>query len=124
MIKISVSQASKIIGVSRREMQLDIYNGKIQTHEGLVTMDSLQRAYPLLDLNQDSSKIIKRADNIKKAAVKNKNKENILRSDRDIFYKEKIIELQKIIKEKNRTIQELIKQINHKTQDPIPNQHK
>lgn len=107
MIKISVSQAARIIGISRKEIQQEILGGSIQTHEGLVTLDSLKRAYPMLDLDQDSSKIIKKVDKIKHEAFKNKNKSNIIREEREQHLLNIISELKKTVATQNILISKL-----------------
>lgn len=107
MIKISLSQAAKIIGISRKSIQNDIKGGRIQTHEGLITLDSLKRAYPLLDLDQDSARIIKKTERIKKDSFKNKNKKNIFREEREQQLLDIISELKKIIDEQKEIITNL-----------------
>lgn len=80
MIKISVSQAAKLIGLSRKQVQSDIQKGILHTHEGLVTMDSLYRAYPNCCIDTDGAKTIARLNDIKDAAVFNKNKSEVIHS--------------------------------------------
>jgi hypothetical protein len=107
MIKISVSQASKLIGISRKEMQKNIKSGRVQTHEGLITLDSLKRAYPALDLDQDSSKIIKRTNSIKEDSFYKKNKDELFRSEREKKLGSLIHELQETIKKQEKMINKL-----------------
>ena len=97
MVRISVNQAAKLIGLTRDEIQNDIFKGIIQTHEGLVTMDSLKRAYPHADLDQDSSKIVKRTEEIKKNAFKLKNKSNIIHTENETKLLQIIDDLRKKI---------------------------
>lgn len=107
MVRISVNQAAKLIGLTRDEIQNDIFKGTIQTHEGLVTMDSLKRAYPHVDLNQDSSKIVKRTEEIKKNASKFKNKSNIIHTENET-------KLLQIIEDLKNKIIDLENQINNR----------
>jgi hypothetical protein len=46
MVKLSVSKAARMLGISRFDIQDQINSGKLQTHEGYVTIDSLRLAYP------------------------------------------------------------------------------
>jgi hypothetical protein len=80
VIRISVSQTAKLVGLTRKQVQCDIHKGILQTHEGLVTMDSLYRAYPNCCLDTDSSKTIARLNDIKDNAFFNKNKSEAIRS--------------------------------------------
>ena len=57
MINLSVSKASRLIGKTRKEIQEDIKKGILQTHEGLVTVDSINRAYPSSEIALENKKI-------------------------------------------------------------------
>ena len=83
MINISVSQASKLIGVSRKQIQDDIKCGILHTHEGLVNIDSLNRAYPNTDLDCDFTRVKDKYERIKKDAVLKINKEITNRDERE-----------------------------------------
>lgn len=108
MIKISTSQAARLLHISREEIQKSIKEGRVQTHEGLVTLDSLKRAYPEADLDQDSSKIFKRAQSIKENATKNKSKSKAAISENEVFLKNIISDLNKRILELESTIHKLL----------------
>ena len=41
MVKLSVSQAARQLGISRGDIQNQINLGKLQTHEGYVTTESI-----------------------------------------------------------------------------------
>jgi len=69
MIKLSVSQAARRLGISRREIQQQINNGTLHTHEGYVTTDSIRLAYPKSNLYSEQDKKIKRYEQIQKDAV-------------------------------------------------------
>ena len=56
MIKLSVSQAARRLGISRREIQQQINNGTLHTHEGYVTTDSIRLAYPKSNLYSEQDK--------------------------------------------------------------------
>ncbi|KAA0445376.1 MAG: hypothetical protein FXV80_02105, partial [Candidatus Thioglobus sp.] len=69
MIKLSVSKAAKMLGISRFDIQNQINNGKLQTHEGYVTTDSLRLAYPNISLNSEQDQHIHKMQQIKNNAV-------------------------------------------------------
>ena len=94
MINISVSQATKLIGVRRKQIQDDIKCGILHTHEGLVNIDSLQRAYPNIDLDCDFTRVKDKYDKIKKDALLKINKEINNRDEREKELLELIDQLQ------------------------------
>ncbi len=69
MIKLSVFKAAKMLGISRSDIQNQINNGKLQTHEGYVTIDSLRLAYPSANLSSDQDQRIKKMQQIKDDAI-------------------------------------------------------
>ncbi|SMN13535.1 hypothetical protein BHECKSOX2_598 [Bathymodiolus heckerae thiotrophic gill symbiont] len=69
MIKLSVSKAARMLGISRFDIQNQINNGKLQTHEGYVTTDSLRLAYPNTNLDSEQDQRIQKMQQIKNAAV-------------------------------------------------------
>jgi len=69
MIKLSVSQAARMLGISRREIQQQINNGTLYTHEGYVTTDSIRLAYPKSNFYSEQDNKIKRYEQIQKDAV-------------------------------------------------------
>jgi hypothetical protein len=78
VIRISVSQAAKLLGLTRKNVQCDIHKGILQTHEGLVTMDSLYRAYPNCCLDTTGDIEIDRVNDIKaRASYQNSKGDNI-----------------------------------------------
>ena len=83
MVKLSVSKAAKILGISRFEIQEQINNGKLQTHEGYVTTDSLKLAYPHTNLDSEQDKHIHKMQKIKKDAVSKSAAVDNMQSDND-----------------------------------------
>ncbi|WP_428087684.1 hypothetical protein [Candidatus Thioglobus sp.] len=69
MIKLSVSQAARRLGVSRGHIQDQINSGKLQTHEGYVTTDSIRRAYPAHSLHSEQEAHLQKIQQIKVNAV-------------------------------------------------------
>ena len=69
MIKLSVSQAARRLGISRREIQQQINNGTLHTHEGYVTTDSIRLAYPKSNLYSEQDNKIERYKQIQNAAL-------------------------------------------------------
>jgi hypothetical protein len=69
MIKLSVSKAARMLGISRFDIQNQINNGKLQTHEGYVTTDSLRLAYPNAGLNSEQDQHIQKMQQIKNDAL-------------------------------------------------------
>jgi hypothetical protein len=69
MVKLSVSKAARMLGISRFDIQMQINSGKLQTHEGYVTTDSLRLAYPNVNLNSEQDKRIQRMQQIKDNAI-------------------------------------------------------
>ncbi|MBW5289699.1 MAG: hypothetical protein Rpha_1493 [Candidatus Ruthia sp. Apha_13_S6] len=69
VIKLSVSQAARKLGVSRTQIQAQINSGKLQTHEGYVTTDSIRLAYPKISLHSEQDKHIQKMQQIKANAM-------------------------------------------------------
>ncbi len=69
MVKLSVSKAAKMLGISRFDIQAQINSGKLQTHEGYVTVDSLRLAYPSLNFDSEQDKRLKKMQQIKDDAI-------------------------------------------------------
>ncbi len=69
MVKLSVSKAARMLGISRFDIQDQINSGKLQTHEGYVTIDSLRLAYPKANLHSEQDKRIAKMQQIKDNAV-------------------------------------------------------
>jgi len=80
MIKLSVSQAARRLGISRREIQQQINNGTLHTHEGYVTTDSIRLAYPKSNLYSEQDKKIERYEQIQKDAVYRNSASEIIHS--------------------------------------------
>ncbi len=69
MIKLSVSQAARRLGVSRAHIQDQINLGKLQTHEGYVTTDSIRLAYPAYNLHSEQELHLQKMQQIKADAM-------------------------------------------------------
>jgi len=69
MVKLSVSKAARMLGISRFDIQYQINNGKLQSHEGYVTTDSLRLAYPNAVLESEEDQHIQRMQRIKNDAM-------------------------------------------------------
>jgi len=69
MIKLSVSQAARRLGVSRAHIQDQINLGKLQTHEGYVTTDSIRLAYPAYNLHSEQELHLQKMQQIKSDAM-------------------------------------------------------
>jgi dGTP triphosphohydrolase len=69
MVKLSVSKAAKMLGINRHAIQAQINSGKLQTHEGYVTVDSLRLAYPSLNFDSEQDKRLKKMQQIKENAI-------------------------------------------------------
>lgn len=69
MIKLSVSQAARRLGVSRTHIQEQINSGKLQTHEGYVTIDSIRLAYPSTSLHSEQDVHMQKLQKIKSDAI-------------------------------------------------------
>ncbi len=69
MVKLSVSTAAKILSISRFEIQDQINTGKLQTHEGYVTTDSLRLAYPNINFHSEQDKLIEKMQQIKNKSM-------------------------------------------------------
>ncbi len=69
MVKLSVSKAAKMLGISRFDIQAQINNGKLHTHEGYVTIDSLRLAYPNVSVHSEQDKHIQKMQQIKDNAM-------------------------------------------------------
>jgi len=69
MVKLSVSQAARQLGISRGDIQNQINLGKLQTHEGYVTTDSIRLAYPSHGLSSEQDRHIQKMQQIKDDAM-------------------------------------------------------
>lgn len=106
MIKLSVSKAARIIGVSRLEMQKQINSGKLQTFEGYVTTDSLRLAYPNIGYDSEQDRHIQKMQQIKNDAIFKAGSADVANTKNE-----------KILMDK-------IKQLNHKmSKEKLKNQH-
>lgn len=58
-----------MLGISRFDIQNQINSGKLQTHEGYVTTDSLRLAYPSANLSSEQDQYIQKMQHIKDDAT-------------------------------------------------------
>ena len=64
---LNASLAAKLAGISRRQLQKDIKNGLIDVFEGAVTVKSMMRRYPQMEMH--NMKEIKRVARIQERAA-------------------------------------------------------
>ena len=69
MVKLSVSKAARMLNISRADIQSQINSGKLQTHEGHVTTDSLRLAYPNLNLYSEQDRHIQKMQQIRDDSI-------------------------------------------------------
>ncbi|RUA05097.1 MAG: hypothetical protein DSY43_05435 [Gammaproteobacteria bacterium] len=86
MIKLSVSKAARMLGISRFDIQNQINNGKLQTHEGYVTTDSLRLAYPNSNLDSEEDQHIQKMQRIKDEAMNKIEADVVARSENEKTY--------------------------------------
>jgi hypothetical protein len=84
MVKLSVSKAARILGISRFDIQGQINSGKLQTHEGYVTSDSLRLAYPNISFHSEQDEHIKKMQKIKNDAMFKSNVTGVIQSENEI----------------------------------------
>jgi len=84
MVKLSVSKAARMLGISRFDIQDQINNGKLQTHEGYVTTDSLRLAYPNISLHSEQDKHIEKMQKIKNDAMFKSNITGAIQSENEV----------------------------------------
>ena len=94
MVKISVNKASRIIGATRSQIQMDIQSGILDSHEGMISVDSLNRAYPGVSIDLDCESLIAKANRIKENAFYNKNKKTLIDKVNEDKLRDAIVELQ------------------------------
>lgn len=100
MIKLSVSKAARMLGISRFDIQNQINNGKLQTHEGYVTIDSLRLAYPNTSLDSEQDRRIQKMQQIKNAAIMKMEVDTITHNENEKAYMDIITNLKsKLYKE-------------------------
>ena len=73
---LTLSRAARLIGVTRGMLQKRIKNGELQTHEGLVSIESLQVVYPDTKFAEDL--MIERINQIKEEAFAKRVREHVL----------------------------------------------
>jgi len=84
MVKLSVSRAARMLGISRFDIQDQINSGKLQTHEGYVTTDSLRLAYPNMSLHSEQDEHIKKMQKIKNDAMFKTNVNDSIHSENEV----------------------------------------
>ena len=73
---LTLSRAARLIGVTRGALQKRIKDGELQTHEGLVSIESLQVVYPDTKFAEDL--MIERINQIKEEAFAKRVREHVL----------------------------------------------
>jgi len=117
MIKLSVSRAAKMLGISRFDIQDQINSGKLQTHEGYVTTDSLRLAYPNISFHSEQDKHIKKMQKIKNDAMFKSNLTSAVQSENEIALTTVIATLKsKLYKEeiRNKHYEHVFEELNSK----------
>jgi predicted HTH domain antitoxin len=88
MVKLSVSKVARMLGLKRGEVQEQINTGKLHTHEGYVTTDSVRLAYPEFSISCEQDNRIEKANKIKEyadrkmsesKAIHNENEQKLLK---------------------------------------------
>ncbi len=114
MIKISVSQAARMLCVSRTNLQKKISGNKINTHEGYLTMQDIKLAYPDFTHNVEQDLLIKKSQAIKENATKRKAIKNAISEQNQILIDKKLTKLQQqLIEEfeKNQKYQKVLTEL-------------
>lgn len=78
MVKLSVSKVARILGLKRGDIQEQINSGKLHTHEGYVTTDSVRLAYPEFNISCEQDNHIEKVKKIKEYADKKMAESKIL----------------------------------------------
>ncbi len=114
MVKISVSQAARMLGVSRTELQKKISSNKINTHEGYLTIKDVKLAYPYFIDNLEQDLLIKKAQRIKEDAIKRVVAKKAISQQNKILIQESLTKLQEkftIEIEKNKKYQKVLTEL-------------
>jgi CDP-4-dehydro-6-deoxyglucose reductase len=72
---LSLSQAARLVGVSRRTLQKHIQEGRISTFEGAIRLSELLRVYP--DAEADQSGMVEKVLRIQAGAVHKYNRDSL-----------------------------------------------
>jgi hypothetical protein len=117
MVKLSVSKAAKLLGITRFEIQHQINNGKLHSHEGYVTSDSIRLAYPKSSLHTEQEKQIIKMQKIKNNSNYRNGINNTIHSDNENALISVVATLKtKLYKEeiKNKHYEMVFKQLNER----------
>lgn len=110
MVKLSVSQAARLVGVSRTDLQNKINHNQLQTHEGYLTMDDLRQAYPAVNPEAEQDKLRARAELIKDHAIhKTINRKRISQKNQRL-----IDQSVKDLQEQNKQLYKLIDELSNR----------
>jgi len=66
---LSLSQAARMVGVTRRVLQQQIQEGRLATFEGNIRMSELLKEYPEVQMQADRSGMVEKVRRIREAAV-------------------------------------------------------
>ena len=66
---LSLSQAARMVGVTRRVLQQQIQEGRLTTFEGNIRMSELLKEYPEVQVKADHSGMVEKVRRIREAAV-------------------------------------------------------
>lgn len=110
MVRLSVSQAARLIGISRVELQHKINDNQLKTHEGYLTMDELRLAYPKVNPQVEADKMIAKAQNIKEYALHKMNTREKFSQENKALIDSSLQHL----KEQNKHLHEVIDELSHR----------
>lgn len=99
MVKLSVSKVARVLGITRGEVQQQINNGRLHTHEGYVTTDSVRLAYPEFNFCSEQDNHIKKINEIKERANRKLHEHQHLASENEKKLLKTIDELKAQIKD-------------------------
>lgn len=74
---LTLSKASRLLGVSRETLQRDIRTGKLTTFEGMIELADLKRTYPSAVLDDTSA--VERLQTIQNTALGKRGRDNLPR---------------------------------------------
>jgi len=117
VVKLSVSKVARILGISRVDIQYQINSGKLQTHEGYVTTDSIRLAYPNVIFNSEQDEHLTKIQKIKDNAIFKNGSSDIISNENEKALKSVISTLKtKLHKEeiKNQHYEVVFKELNER----------
>ena len=117
MVRLSVSQVAKLLGISRVSLQTKINNNQLHTHEGYLTMSDLQQAYPDFNPHSDQELHLKKMQQIKENALYKSLRQQQISQENQLLVDQSVEQLQEqvtIEQHKNRHYQLLVDELTQK----------